>query len=80
MDDHTHIEGSAVKILSAWAVIGITSWADFAAFLGAIYTFVLLSEWAYKKVVRPICIARGWMKPLPTTQRIAEEIEELAQP
>lgn len=79
IDEHTKIDSAGAKIVSAWALIGITSWADFAAFLGAIYTAVLLGEWAFKKVVRPICIRRGWMKPIPLAQKLVEEIEEAAQ-
>lgn len=79
MDEHTRIDSAGAKIVSAWAVVGITSWSDFAAFLGAIYTTVLLGEWAYKKVVRPICIRLGWMKPIPLAQKLVEEIEEAAQ-
>lgn len=79
MDDHSRIDAAGVKIVSAWALIGITSWADFAAFLGAIYTGVLLSEWAFKKIIRPILICRGLMKPVPLVKRIAEEIEDAAQ-
>lgn len=79
MDDHTKIDAAGVKIVSAWALIGITSWADFAAFLGAIYTAVLLGEWIWKKVIRPFCIGRGWMKPIPLAQQLVEEIEQAAQ-
>lgn len=78
MDDHSNIHSAGVKIVSAWALIGITSWADFAAFLGAIYTALLLAEWAFKKVIRPILISQGVMKPVPLVKRIAEEIEDAA--
>lgn len=54
------IEDKAAKVISAWALIGITSWADVAAFLGALYTAALLSEWLWKKV-KPTFIARGWI-------------------
>lgn len=79
MDDATKIDAAGVKIVSAWAVIGITSWADFAAFLGAIYTAVLLAEWVFKKIIRPICIRRGWMVPVALQQRLIEDIEDTAQ-
>lgn len=29
-----------------------TSWADFASFLAAIYTLILIAEWAYKRFVK----------------------------
>lgn len=53
-----------IKIASAWALVGITSWADFAAFVAAIYTLILLGEWFWKKVIRPACESRGWLPRL----------------
>ena len=53
-----------IKIASAWALVGITSWADFAAFVAAIYTLILLGEWVWKKLIRPFCESRGWLKRL----------------
>lgn len=79
MDDPTKIDAVGIKVVTAWGLIGITSWADFAAFLGAVYTSALLAEWVFKKIIRPICIRRGWMKPVPLARRLAEEIEEAAQ-
>ena len=67
MDQQTQTEISSpmLKIISAWALIGITSWADFAAFLGAVYTSLLILEWLWKKVLRPIAVSKGWIKPTP---------------
>ena len=47
-DDHT-IAWPLAKIASAWAAVGVTSWADFASFIAAIYTTCLLGEWLWKK-------------------------------
>lgn len=51
-----------LKIGTAWGVVGITSWADAASFLAALYTFLLVCEWLWKKLLRPLCEERGWMK------------------
>jgi len=52
---------AAAKLLSVWAAVGITSWADFAAFLAALYSLMLIGEWLWKKAVRPFCEWRGWI-------------------
>lgn len=54
----------AVKIVTAWAAVGITSWADAASFLAFVYTFALLSEWVWKKVARPFLVTRGYLPEL----------------
>lgn len=51
----------ALKIATAWAAVGITSWADFASALAAAYTFLLIFEWLWKKIGRPFCENRGWL-------------------
>lgn len=55
MDD-TDVTHPLVKLTTAWALVGVTSWADFASMLAALYTLILLGEWAWKKAV-----AQGWI-------------------
>lgn len=52
----------AVKIVTAWGMVGITSWADFASALAAAYTIILITEWLWKKCLRPFAEDRGWVK------------------
>lgn len=56
---------AAAKMGSAWAAVGITSWADAAALLAAIYSALLIAEFAWKKAIRPAMEARGWIAPKP---------------
>lgn len=51
------------KIATAWAAVGITSWADFASVLACIYTALLIFEWCWKKIGRPTLERHGWIKP-----------------
>jgi hypothetical protein len=60
MNQH-EIQNQAFKVGSAWALIGITSWAELGAFLGAIYSALLICEWLWKKAVKPMLIARGYI-------------------
>lgn len=50
------------KLTSVWAAVGITSWADFAAFLAAVYSALLILEWLWKKAIKPFMQMRGWVK------------------
>lgn len=52
MNDNTTIGEPVLKLVSVWAAVGITSWADAASALAAIYTAVLLGEWVYKKFIK----------------------------
>lgn len=57
------IANPAAKVVSLWAVIGITSWTEAAAFAGFVYSLLLIGEWLWKKLARPFAERRGWIKP-----------------
>jgi len=59
--DSNDIQSPVAKVLSLWAVIGITSWADAAAFAAFVYSLILISEWVWKKLARPYSERRGWI-------------------
>ena len=43
----------AIKIISAWlAAVGLQSWGDFASFLAALYTALLIAEWVRNRFFR----------------------------
>ena len=54
--------GVGARLFTAWAAVGITAWADFAAFLAAIYSMLLIGEWVWKRTLRPFCEQQGWIK------------------
>ena len=54
--------GIFARIATVWGAIGVTSWADFAAFLGALYTAALLVDFLWRKFIRPFCERQGWLK------------------
>jgi hypothetical protein len=50
-NDHTTVAMPAFKIFTAWlAALGLQSWGDFASFLAACYTLLLIGEWFFKKI------------------------------
>lgn len=55
--DKSEVAQPIAKMLSAWALVGVTSWADFAAMLAAFYSLLLIVEWFWK-----VGVARGWWK------------------
>lgn len=43
-----------IKIVSAWlAAVGLQSWGDFASFLAAVYTALLIAEWVKNRFFKP---------------------------
>lgn len=69
-----HIAAPVAKTVSMWATIAagmsIQSWADAASFatflaaaIGALYSFLLVAEWFWKKLWRPLALHWGWIKP-----------------
>lgn len=61
-DDQVSVAAPVLKVVTAWGAVGITSWADAASFLAALYTFFLLCEWLWKRFIAPFCEARGWIR------------------
>lgn len=45
------------------AGIGGMSWSDIAAMMAALYTTLLVCEWVWKRIIKPIGLSRGWIKP-----------------
>ncbi len=54
---------AGTKLGTVWAAVGITSWADFAAFMAAVYSLLLVAEFVWKKLARPFLEWRGWIEP-----------------
>ncbi len=63
MSEHTTtVEAPVAKMLTVWAAVGITSWADAAAAAAFFYSLLLITEWFWKKFWRDIFIRNGWFK------------------
>jgi hypothetical protein len=69
----TEVTIPVLKVVSAWAAVGITSWTDIAAVLAAIYTALLLIEFLWKRVGRQIAVCYGWISPKRRKDDEAEE-------
>lgn len=75
MNEQTNIVGWPAKIASAWALIGITSWSEAAAFTAFVYTSCLLLEWVWKKVIKPVLIERGVIK-IPGILQVGDDANQ----
>ena len=61
-EQSTSVSAPGAKIATAWLATLFTSWADFASFLAALYTLLLIGEWLWKRLGRPFCERRGWLR------------------
>lgn len=43
-----------------FAGLTISEWAALAAL---VYSLLLIGEWLWKKVIKPLALVRGWIKP-----------------
>lgn len=48
---------------SNWAAINAIPWGTIASIVAVLYTTLLISEWFWKKLWRPLAERRGWLKP-----------------
>lgn len=64
MNEHTSVDHPVLKILTAWLfALGLKSWSDVAAALAAFYSMLLITEWFWRKFLRPLLEDRGVLKP-----------------
>lgn len=61
--ENNDIQMPFTKVLSLWALIGITTWTEAAAFAGFVYTILLMAELVWKKWgLRRFAERRGWVR------------------
>lgn len=62
MNDDTAVSHPILKVASVVAVtIGGLTWGEIAQIMASIYTLCLITEWIWKKLVKPLAIHRGWL-------------------
>lgn len=47
-----------------WLAVTSIPWSTIASIAATLYTTLLISEWCWKKLIRPFCVGRGWLNPL----------------
>jgi hypothetical protein len=63
--EHVANVAAANASYSTWVFVNSVPWSQIAAMVAAAYTMLLIAEWFWKKLWRPILEARGWIKPKP---------------
>lgn len=53
---------AASGILVAWAGM---SWGERAQMAAFLYTMCLITEWLWKRILKPLALRRGWIKGKP---------------
>lgn len=87
MNDKLEITAPVAKVLTLWGLVGFSSLADAAAFativasfLAGLYSFLLVSEWFWKRLWRPLFIRLGWFgmrrRVMTLAEAAAEEADE----
>lgn len=69
MEDTVSVAHPVVKVASVWGVLYITTWADVAAALAALYSLLLIAEWVWRKFLRSLCERIGLLPPAGRTKR-----------
>lgn len=72
MDQNAPISHPVAKIISLWAIIGISSWTEAAGFVGFVYSLILIGEWAWRRIGRPFARRHGWIAPTPTESELGK--------
>ncbi len=81
MNEKNEMMAPLLKIVAAWGAIGITSWADASYFLAACLSLVLLIDWFWKRVWRPVLEHFGLLKRRVGRRRVetvTTEYDELS--
>lgn len=72
LDPSRDISAPVAKVLVLWGAIGFSTWSDVASFAQALaalaaafLSVLLISEWFWKKLWRPLFERKGWIKPKP---------------
>lgn len=74
------------KVVTLWGLVGFSTLADAAAFatmlagfLAAFYSLLLVSEWFWKRLWRPLFESFGWLKPVKRPLMTLEEFQRLQE-
>lgn len=62
---------------STWQTVNAIPWGTIASLVAALYTMLLISEWFWKKLWRPLLERRGWIKAKKRRVFTAREIADM---
>lgn len=63
MSKDYEVNHPVLKIFSAiLASLAGMSWGEIASMLAAGYTVLLIVDWFWKRIFKPVCVRKGWIK------------------
>jgi hypothetical protein len=74
------VQNQVAKAGTAWLAYGVSSWAEWAnvastiaGVLAAFYSLLLICEWWWKKLWRPLLVRLGYLAPMPAANKAGDE-------
>jgi len=62
---------------ATWVWVNSIPWGTIASIVAAIYTSLLICEWLWKKIVRPLAERWKWIKPRKTRVVLFEDYQKM---
>lgn len=63
MDEHAPIHHAVIKVVSAVGVfMTIDLWTTAGKVCAATYSMLIMAEWLWKRVIKPLSVRLGWIK------------------
>lgn len=62
---------------ATWNAINAVPWGTIASIVAVLYTTLLIAEWFWKKLWRPLLERRGWIRPKRRRVFTAREISDM---
>lgn len=75
--DQLALQATAGASWSTWQAVNSIPWGTIASIVAALYTGLLITEWFWKKLWRPLFERKGWIKAKKRRVYTAREISDM---
>lgn len=75
--DQVALQAAAGSSWQTWEIVNSIPWGNIASIVAVLYTMLLITEWFWKKLWRPLFERRGWIKAKKRRVYTAREISEM---
>lgn len=62
-----------------WVWVNSVPWATIASLVAVVYTSLLICEWLWKKIIRPLAERWKWIKPRKTRVVLFEDYQKMTE-
>ncbi len=70
---------TANSSFETWMYVNSIPWGTVASIVAVVYTCLLIAEWFWKKLWRPLLERKGWIKPRRPRIITLREYEEMSE-